>query len=454
MSSDFNLAEFAAYDEEEEDAAQPTAAQDKKEEEKDAFRSVHAAGFREFLLKPELLRAISDAGFEHPSAVQAQCIPQAILGTDVICQAKSGMGKTAVFVVAVLQQIVPVDGEVSTLIMCHTRELAYQIFHEFGRFKKYMPDVKVEVFYGGIPVKTHKDILKNNTPHIVIGTPGRTKQLVKDGDLKLDSIKYFILDECDKMLEATDMRADVQQIYRQTPHDKQVLMFTATLSEEIKVVAKKFMHNPLEVYVNQSSKLTLHGLQQYYVQLQESEKNRKLVDLLDNLDFNQVVIFMRTVSRANELNRLLKDCNFPSTVIHSRLRQEDRIQRYKDFKDFKTRIIVATNIFGRGIDVERVNLVINYDMPTEGEDKNERGADTYLHRVGRAGRFGTKGLAISFVSSEEDGKVLNAVQERFTVNIEPLPEGGVDSSTYMTAANTTTTAPAAATPDAPAAVAE
>jgi len=423
---EFDLAEFAAYDEEEEDNAEAAetaaAATDEKESDKDAFRSMHAAGFKEFLLKPELLRAITDCGFEHPSQVQHECIPQAILGTDVICQTKSGMGKTAVFVIAALQQIEPVDGEVDTIIMCHTRELAFQIFHEFGRFKKYMPNVKVEVFYGGVPLKTHKAILAKNPPHIVIGTPGRTLGLVNSGDLKLDKVKHFVLDECDKMLEALDMRRDVQEVFRNTPISKQTLMFSATLSEEVKPVVKKFMHNPLEVYVNQSSKLTLHGLQQYYIQLEEAQKNRKLVDLLDSLDFNQVVIFVSKVSRAKELNRLLVDCNFPSAAIHSGLKQDERISIYKKFKDFESRIMVATNIFGRGIDVERVNVVINYDMAED--------ADTYLHRVGRAGRFGTKGLSVSFITSDEDTECLNAVQERFLVDIQTLPDT-IDASTYM-----------------------
>jgi len=201
------------------------------------------------------------------------------------------------------------------------------------------------------------------------------------------------------------------------------MMFSATLSDQIRPVIKKFMHNPLEIYINDGSKLTLHGLKQYYVQLQENEKNRKLVDLLDALEFNQVVIFVRSVNRATELNKLLLDCNFPSIAIHGGLEQEQRIEKYRKFKEFSSRIMVATGqIFGRGIDIERVNVVINYDMPAE--------ADSYLHRVGRAGRFGTKGLAISFVSSKEDGDVLNAVQSRFVVSIPELPDE-IDASTYM-----------------------
>jgi len=220
-----------------------------------------------------------------------------------------------------------------------------------------------------------------------------------------------------------DMRGDVQKIFRMTPHNKQVMMFSATLSDAIRPVCKKFMHNPLEIYINDGAKLTLHGLQQYYVELQEQHKNRKLVDLLDALEFNQLVIFVRSVTRANELNKILVDCNFPSICIHSVLKQDERIESYKKFKEFKSRIMVATNIFGRGIDIERVNVVINYDMPES--------CDTYLHRVGRAGRFGTKGLAISFIANKVDAEVLNSVQDKFVVNIKPLPDE-IDASTYMT----------------------
>lgn len=388
------------------------------------YVGIHSAGFKDFLLKPELMRAIQDCGFEHPSEVQHECIPQAILGMDVLCQAKSGMGKTAVFSLAVLQQIEPIDGEVSCIILGHTRELAYQIAREIERFSKYMPNIRSAVIYGGVPVRQHKDMLATNPPHIVVGTPGRIKDLVNQKALPVNKVKFFVLDECDKVLEALDMRRDVQQIFKETPHEKQVMMFTATLAKEMRAVSKKFMQNPMEVFVDDETKLTLHGLLQYYVKLQEAEKNRKMADILDALEFNQVVIFVKSVSRAIELNKLLVECNFPSIDIHSQIKQEERIKRYKAFKDFQKRILVATDIFGRGIDIERVNIVINYDMAAS--------PDSYLHRVGRAGRFGTKGLAISFISSEGDTEVLQGVQSRFEVAISELPQT-VDQASYMTA---------------------
>lgn len=415
---------LAAYETDEEEGEQVATDPSKQstDKSKDTYVAIHSSGFREFLLKPELLRAIVDCGFEHPSEVQHECIPQAILGTDVICQAKSGMGKTAVFVLSVLQQLDSNPQPASALVLCYTRELAYQICHEFDRFKKYMPTLKTAVLYGGIPVSTHRDLLRDEQPHIIIGTPGRLLQLAEERNLVLKNVKHFVVDECDKMLDSLDMRKDVQRIFKLTPHDKQVMMFSATMSDEIRGVCKKFMHNPLEIYINEGAKLTLHGLQQYYVGLNENEKNRKLIDLLDALEFNQLVIFVNSVPRASELNKLLVECNFPSLCIHSGIKQEERIEKYRKFKEFKARIMVATNLFGRGIDIERVNVVINYDMPEN--------ADTYLHRVGRAGRFGTKGLAISFVTTPTDKTVLADVQSRFVVQVPELPDE-IDASTYM-----------------------
>merc|ERR1711970_796781 len=210
------------------------------------------------------------------------------------------------------------------------------------------------------------------------------------------------MDECDRLLEALDMRRDIQEIFRTTPHQKQVMMFSATLAKEIRPVCKKFCQDPMEIYVDDDTKLTLHGLQQYYVKLQEAEKNRKLNDLLDAL-----------------------------VCIHSGMGQEERISRYKDFKDFKKRILVSTDLFGRGIDIERVNIVVNYDFPEVKEGNAPTVAsDQYLHRVGRAGRFGTKGLAISFISSKEDADILAQVQSRFEVDVSELPDQ-IDISSYM-----------------------
>lgn len=390
---------------------------------------VHATSFSDFILKPEILRAIGDAGFEHPSEVQNKTIPHALTGMDVLCQARSGMGKTAVFVLSTLNQIEPVDGKVSVLVLCHTREMAYQIGSEFNRFSKYMPSVKTAVLFGGVPRQSHIELLKTFPPHIVVGTPGRVMDMIEEGAMDVSAVQFFVLDECDKMIEAEDMRRQVMKVFVRTPQEKQVMMYSATIDPKIRLLCKKFLQDPLEIHVD-DGQLTLHGLQQHVVELDEDKKNRKLIDLLDALEFNQVIIFVSSISRCKELDVLLQECNFPSMHIHGRMPQKDRVKRYESFKNNEYRILIATNLFGRGIDIERVNIVINYDFPKDDERSGEKAADTYLHRVGRAGRFGTKGLAISFASSEEDRAALASVQERFAVSIPALPDK-VDPKTYM-----------------------
>uniref|UniRef100_A0A7S4TBK6 RNA helicase n=1 Tax=Alexandrium monilatum TaxID=311494 RepID=A0A7S4TBK6_9DINO len=408
--------------------------------------AIRSSGFRDFLLKSELMQAIVECGFEHPSEVQHACIPQAILGTDVLCQAKSGMGKTAVFVLACLQLVDVSMDEVRVLVLCHVRELAYQIEHEFKRFGKHFAKLRIAAFYGGSPMEKDKETLKSSCPHILVGTPGRILWLTKKGTrkddeeppLKLGHISHFVVDECDKCLDNLDLRRDVQQVFIQTPKKKQVMMFSATVSPETRTICKKFMQSPHEITVESEAKLTLHGLLQYYVRLEEKQKNKKLIDLLDLLEFNQVVIFVKSVMRARALDNLLQECNFPSMTLHplppqfkDKARPGDiikpddgRIERLKQFKNFQKRILVSTDMFGRGMDVERVNIVINYDMPED---------DTmYLHRVGRAGRFGTKGLTVTFVSSTEEDKILETVQSRFEVTIAEMPNK-IDTTSYMNA---------------------
>ncbi|KAH0786085.1 DEAD-box ATP-dependent RNA helicase 56-like [Histomonas meleagridis] len=408
--------------------------QDKASLKGKGYVGTHSAAFRDFLLKPEIMRAINDNGFEHPSQVQQDCIPQALLGTDIICQGKSGMGKTAVFVISVLQQLDdhPTEGEIACLCIAPTRELAFQICSEFKRFSVHMNNVKAFVIYGGISIQAQINSLKQEKPNIIIATPGRLLALLKDKHpvLDLSKVRFFVVDECDQVFENSaegrkgNMKDDVEKIFRKLPQSKQTLLFTATMPESMKEICRKFTRNAAEVFVDDDKKLTLHGLQQFYIKLQPAEKNRKLIDILDNFTYNQVVIFVSEKRRAETLNNLLNECGYPSIAIHSKMAQPDRIKAFRSFKEFKKKILVSTDVFARGIDVERVNIVINYDLPNS--------TDTYLHRVGRAGRFGTKGLAISFVSTEEENTMLNEIQKRFEVEIQDLP-ATVDAGTYMNA---------------------
>ena len=218
------------------------------------------------------------------------------------------------------------------------------------------------------------------------------------------------------------MRGDVQRIFKKTPVDKQVMMFTATLPEETKIVCKKFMRKPVEIIVKEENKEHLEKLQQFYVKLNEDEKNRKLLDIIDKVQFNQVIIFVNNIERCEALSNILNQNSIPSIAIHADLPQEERISKFDAFKDFKKRIMVATELYGRGVDFLKVNTVINYDMSTD--------AEAYVHRVGRSGRFGTKGITITFLASEEDQKVFDDLLKKYpNIKAEALPNV-IDKSIY------------------------
>jgi len=237
----------------------------------------------------------------------------------------------------------------------------------------------------------------------------------------LSQLKFFVIDECDQIMESLELRKDTQDIFRLTPVQKQVMMFTATLSEQTQQLCRRFMRHPHEVLINDGAKLTLEGLHQYFVTIAEQGKIRKIIDLLDQLQFNQCMIFVKSVLRAENLHQILTKESFPTIACYGKLKQKQRLEVYTKFKETKTPIMICTDIFARGIDFERVNVVINFDMPlTE---------DIYLHRVGRAGRYGTKGVTVSFVTSDEDKKVLAKVREKYSVDLPELP-ATIDPNLY------------------------
>jgi len=218
------------------------------------------------------------------------------------------------------------------------------------------------------------------------------------------------------------MREDVQKIYLKTKPKKQVMMFTATLSQKMKDIALKYMRPPYHViFIDDQKRLTLHGLKQFYVEVDEKQKFKCLYMLLTKIDYNQCIIFTSKADRAKYLNKMLKDVDIASLTIYSDMNQKQRMETFQKFKEGGEKVLVSTNLFARGIDIERINLVINYDMAES--------SDTYLHRVGRAGRYNTKGTAITFVNTEADKEILNSIQTRFEVKIEQLPQK-FDESTF------------------------
>lgn len=284
------------------------------------------------------------------------------------------------------------------------------------------------------------DLLQSDeAPHIVVGTPGRLLDLAEpfkgrgEPALDLSHIKHFIVDECDQVLSSKgrSMREKVQALFVKTEKEKQVMMFSATLTEETAKTCELFMQDPLLItLVGKENELVLHGLKQYAVTLAESEKNAKLVEILDEVKFNQVIIFVDSTDRADKLNAMLVEATFPSVALHGHVKSKSgkgngRTEKFAEFKAYNTRILVTTDLCARGVDVEHVNVVINYDFPGD--------ADTYMHRVGRAGRFGTKGMAISFVRSDAaehkakraiktEAEVFAEVQNRFKAKLTELPD--------------------------------
>merc|ERR1719263_383268 len=258
-------------------------------------------------------------------------------------------------------------------------------------------------------------------PHVLVGTPGRVQHFMKAGVVKFDSLRRLILDECDDMIQDNETRRQIQDIFKKTPVEKQVMMCSATLSEKARTICRQISRDAEEIFID-DSKLTLHGLQQYYVECTEQEKIKQLTQLLDKIDFNQIMIFVKSKDRASALGSVLEKAFFPSIFIHGGLKQEERLNRYQKFKEYESRILVTTDLFGRGVDMERVNIVVNFDMPKTSND--------YLHRVGRAGRFGTKGLAITLVADETDKTTLEEIDSRFEMKLTALPEE-IESSTYM-----------------------
>eukprot|EP00349_Pseudokeronopsis_sp_Brazil_P012478 CAMPEP_0202978068 /NCGR_PEP_ID=MMETSP1396-20130829/84619_1 /ASSEMBLY_ACC=CAM_ASM_000872 /TAXON_ID= /ORGANISM="Pseudokeronopsis sp., Strain Brazil" /LENGTH=397 /DNA_ID=CAMNT_0049716933 /DNA_START=130 /DNA_END=1326 /DNA_ORIENTATION=- len=291
-------------------------------------------------------------------------IPHAMIGVDVLSQAKSGMGKTAVFVLTILHQLPDNPKPLQAMVLCHTRELAYQIKKEFDRFTKYLNEIRTEVIFGGAPIGDQiKKLNGLQPPHIIVGTPGRVLQLVKRKEMDLSNVSIFVLDECDKMLEEVDMeavgeaegdgsveceyicvgrvrqdagggghaRGRLADLQAHAPPEE-VMMFSATMSPDVKNICRKFMKNQFEIFIDNEGKLTLHGLKQFYVKLDDKQKISKLTDLLDSLMFNQVIVFVKSVQYAIKLDEILRKESFPSISIHRDLPQEERLKRYDQFK--------------------------------------------------------------------------------------------------------------------------
>ncbi len=346
--------------------------------------------FADLNISEDLLRAVTDMGFVTPSPIQAEGIPPILAGRDVIGQAQTGTGKTAAFGIPALELIDISDRSVQVLVLCPTRELALQVADEIKKLAKYKRGLRVEAIYGGDSIERQIRSLKTGV-HIVIGTPGRVMDHMDRNTLKLDNVKMMILDEADEMLDM-GFREDIESILQDMPEERQTILFSATMSKPILNITQKFQKNPVLVKVVKKE-LTNDNIEQVYFEVKPKAKVEVMARLIDLYDLKLMLVFCNTKRKVDEVVEDLLLRGYQAEGLHGDLRQQQRNNVMSKFRSGVTSILVATDVAARGIDVDDVDAVINFDVPLDQE--------YYVHRIGRTGRAGKKGRAFTFVARDE-----------------------------------------------------
>ncbi len=346
--------------------------------------------FGELSITENVLRVIKELGYESPTPIQAQAMPRIYLGEDVIGQAQTGTGKTAAFSIPLIEMVETNENSVQVLVLTPTRELAVQVADEIRKFCKYMPGVKSLAIYGGQPIDRQIKALKQGVK-IVVGTPGRIIDHVRRRTLKLGAVKALVLDEADQMLDMGFLE-DIETILNETPNTRQTLMFSATIPREIEIIAKKYMKQPKKVKVVHKE-LTVPQIEQYFFEVKPHRKIESLCRILDMEKAELGMIFSNTKRNVDELVEKLQSRGYSVEGIHGDMKQSQRDRVMKKFRDRTIDLLIATDVAARGIDVENVSLVVNYDVPENFE--------YYVHRIGRTGRAGNVGLAYTLVASRQ-----------------------------------------------------
>ncbi|KAK4469871.1 hypothetical protein MN116_007379 [Schistosoma mekongi] len=365
--------------------------------------------FDSMCLRDDLLRGIYAYGFERPSAIQQRAIKQIIKGRDVIAQAQSGTGKTATLGISILQMLDTQLRETQALVLSPTRELASQIQKVILALGDYT-NVHCHACYGGTNIG--EDIRKlDYGQHVISGTPGRVFDMIRRRSLRTRAVKLFVLDEADEMLDK-GFKEQIYDVYRYLPPGTQVVLLSATMPHEILEMTSKFMTNPVRILVKRDE-LTLEGIKQFFVAVEREEwKFDTLCDLYDTLTVTQSVIFCNTKRKVAWLTEKMLKNNFTVASMHGDMVQKEREKIMKDFRAGDSRVLITTDLWARGIDVQQVSLVINYDLPNNRE--------LYIHRIGRSGRFGRKGVAINFVKTD-DIKILRDIEQYYSTQIDEMP---------------------------------
>ncbi|CAL5222436.1 g4799 [Coccomyxa viridis] len=370
--------------------------------------------FEAMTLKEPLLRGIYQFGFEKPSAIQQRAIAPIVQGRDVIAQAQSGTGKTSMIAVSLLQLLDSQVFEPQSLILSPTRELAAQTTKTIQAMGEFMK-VRAHTCVGGTSLGKDMGLLDAGQ-HIVSGTPGRVFDMIKRRNLRTRSIKTLVLDEADEMLNK-GFKEQIYDVYRYLPPDTQVVLVSATLPGEVLEMTGKFMTEPLRVLVKRDE-LTLEGIKQFFVAVEKEEwKFDTLCDLYDTLTITQAVIFCNTKKKVDWLTDKMRQNNFTVSAMHGDMPQKERDAIMGEFRGGNSRVLISTDVWARGLDVQQVSLVINYDLPNSRE--------LYIHRIGRSGRYGRKGVAINFVRSD-DVRILRDIEQFYSTQIDEMPMNVAD----------------------------
>lgn len=369
------------------------------------------AKWDELDINPAILRGIYSYGFETPSPIQSKSIISIVKGKDIIAQAQSGTGKTAAFSVGALSRVNVNLKTNQVLILSPTHELTKQIYEVITSLSSSMKNIRIKTMLGKTSIEEDIEALKENTPHIIVGCPGRVYDMIRRKFIKANNLNLVMLDEADEML-SSGFKDQVYNIFQHLNNNVQVALFSATLPPNILQLTNKFMKDPITICVNAES-LTLEGIKQYYIALEDDrQKFLTLKDLYQHISVSQCIVYCNSVKRVTDLYEALKDDNFPVTCIHSSMEKVEREKSFKDFRTGKTRVLISSDITARGIDIQQVSVVINFDIPKD--------IHIYLHRIGRSGRWGRKGTGINFITKKDMRKMAD-IESYYATQIDELP---------------------------------
>jgi ATP-dependent RNA helicase DeaD len=349
--------------------------------------------FKDLGLSPPIQQAIDELGFQDPTPIQEQAIPALLGGGDVIGQAQTGTGKTAAFGLPLLQYLDPDDEEVQAIVMTPTRELCIQVTQALRAYAEHL-DIEIVAVFGGAPIRSQQSQLRSGA-HVVVATVGRMKDLMARRSLVLTAARFVVLDEADEMLDLGFIE-DVEKILRMCPSGRQTALFSATMPPPVQKLAESYMYEPEKISIT-PKELTVDAIAQAFIEVPAKDKAERLVELLKTEEPEQAIIFTRTKIGASKLEKTLKDRGLDVKALHGDLSQGVRDGVMISFKDHRVRLLVATDIAARGLDIEHVTHVINYDVPNSSE--------TYVHRIGRTGRVGRTGRAITFVTPAQRDEI-------------------------------------------------